>query len=63
MTALIGFIRELTRELNNRADGWARDAISDNVSTDIKDRFAITASVLREIAGAIEVASKKTLLA
>lgn len=62
MTALIGFVRALTRELNDRADGWARDA-SNNTSTDIKDRFAVTASVLREIAGAIEVAAKKTLFA
>lgn len=62
MTALIMFVRELVKELNNRADGWARDA-SNNASTDIKDRFAITAAILRELATSIEVVAKRTLLA
>lgn len=62
MTALIGFVRALVKELNDRADGWARDA-SNNASSDIKDRFAITAAVLRDVAGAIEAAAKRTLLA
>jgi hypothetical protein len=62
VTALIGFLRELEKELGFRADGWARDA-SNNASTDIKDRFAITAAVLREVASAIGAAAKRTLLA
>lgn len=62
MTALIGFVREFVRELNNRADGWARDA-SNAASSDLKDRFGITAAVLREVAGAIETSAKRTLLA
>lgn len=61
MTGLIMFVRELTKELNNRADGWARDA-SNNASSDIKDRFGITAAVLRELAASIEAAAKRSLL-
>jgi hypothetical protein len=62
MTALIGFIRALEKELNERADGWARDA-SNNASADIKEKFSITSSVLREVAGAIGAAAKRTLFA
>jgi hypothetical protein len=62
MTALIGFIRELGKELTNRANSLAVDA-SNMASTDLKDRFAITASVLRDLAGALETAAKRTLLA
>lgn len=62
MTALIGFIRALERELNERADGWARDA-SNNASADIKEKFSITSSVLRELSGAIGAAAKRTLFA
>lgn len=62
MTALIGFIRALEKELNERADGWARDA-SNNASADIKEKFSITSSVLREVAGSIGAAAKRTLLA
>lgn len=56
------FLRVLGKELGDRADGWARDA-SNAASSDLKDRFGITAAVLRELAGALEVAMKKTLLA
>ncbi len=56
------FLRALNKELTQRADGWARDA-SNNASTDIKDRFAITAAILRELAASIETAMKGTLLA
>lgn len=61
MTQLIMFIRVLGVELNNRADGWARDA-SNAASTDLQHRFGTTAAVLRELAGAIEVAAKRTIL-
>lgn len=62
MTQLITFVRVLTKELNDRADGWARDA-SNAASTDLQHRFGTTAAVLRELAGAIESAAKRTLLA
>ena len=56
------FVRELGKELNQRAEGWARDA-SNAASTDLQDRFGTTAAVLRDLAGAIESAAKRTLLA
>lgn len=62
MTSLIGFVRELVKELNDRADGWARDA-SNAASTDLQDRFGTTAAVLRELSTAISAAAKRTLLA
>lgn len=62
MTSLIMFVRALVVELNQRGEGWARDA-SNAASTDLQDRFGTTAAVLRELAGAIESAAKRTLLA
>jgi len=60
VTALIAFCRALVVELNQRADGWARDA-SGAPTYEIRDRYHATSSVLREIAGALEVAAKRTL--
>lgn len=62
MSALIMFLRTLIKELGDRADGWARDA-SNAASKDLQDRFGITAAVLRELASAIGVAMKVTVLA
>jgi hypothetical protein len=59
---MIMFLRVLAGELGDRANGWARDS-SNAASSDLKDRFGLTAAVLRELAGAIEAAMKKTLLA
>lgn len=62
MTPIVMFLRVLGKELNDRADGWARDS-SNAASDDLRFRFGVTASILRELAGAIESAAKRTLLA
>lgn len=62
MTALIGFVREFTRELERRASGLWIEASSGH-DLDGSMRCAIVSLTLREIAGAITAASKATLLA
>jgi hypothetical protein len=51
MSALIGFIRELTKELRDRSD-----ALNTSV-----DAGRIKYDLLREVASAIESAAKRTL--
>lgn len=55
MTALIGFVRELVKELNARADLKACDQFNPE-----SDAAVV---VLREIAGALGVVAKRTFLA
>lgn len=62
MTALIGFLRDLVGELNARANGWADSAGLASSSGGLGEAFALRASILRELAGAIEAAMKRTLL-
>lgn len=53
MTALIGFVRELSKELRFRAD----------MIDDITSSPASPGEILRMIADSIEAAAKRTLLA
>ena len=57
----IMFLRAFCKELVDRANGWARDG-SNAASPDIRDRFNITASVLRDLVAAVEAAMKATVL-
>jgi hypothetical protein len=51
VTALIGFVRELAKELRSRAD-----------ALDSPGNHSAVAEVLREIGGAVESAAKRTFL-
>jgi hypothetical protein len=62
LSMVVALIRELGRELNARADRWAVDA-GNAKDPDVGKSCARTASILREVAAALESAAKKTLFA
>lgn len=63
MTAIIGFLRELCAALEARADGWAQSSCLASETGGMGESFALRATILREMAGSIRDAMKRTLLA
>jgi hypothetical protein len=59
---VVALIRELGRELHLRADRWALDAGGAR-DPEIGKSHARHAAILRDLAGALEAAAKKTLFA
>jgi len=62
MSALIIFLRELSSELETRANGWAESASTATVGG-MSAEFSLRATMLRELSGSIISAMKRTLLA